>query len=34
VRNFPQYKIENFVQLENDSDKAFAKAAKAIVTKN
>jgi len=33
VRNFPQYKIENFVQLENDSDKAFAKAAKAIVAK-
>jgi len=33
VRNFPQYKIENFVQLENDSDEAFAKAAKAIVTK-
>ena len=31
VRNFPQYKIENFVQLENDSDEAFAKAAKAIV---
>jgi len=33
VRNFPQYKIENFVQLENDSDEAFAKAAKAIVLK-
>lgn len=33
VRNFPQYKKENFVQLENDSDEAFAKAAKAIVTK-
>jgi tRNA 2-selenouridine synthase len=33
VRNFPQYKIENFVQLENDSDEAFAKAAKAIVEK-
>ena len=33
IRNFPQYKIENFVQLENDSDEAFAKAAKAIVTK-
>ena len=33
VRNFPKYKIENFVQLENDSDEAFAKAAKAIVTK-
>ncbi len=33
VRNFPQYKIENFVQLENDSDEAFTKAAKAIVSK-
>ena len=33
VRNFPQYKIENFVQLENDSDKAFAKAAKALSLK-
>ena len=33
VRNFPQYKKENFVQLDNDSDEAFAKAAKAIVTK-
>jgi tRNA 2-selenouridine synthase len=31
VRNFPQYKIENFVQLENDGDEAFAKAAKVIV---
>ena len=33
VRNFPQYKKENFVQLENDSDEAFAEAAKAIVAK-
>jgi len=33
VRNFPQYKIEDYVQLENDSDGAFAKAAKAIATK-
>jgi tRNA 2-selenouridine synthase len=33
VRNFPQYNIENFVQLEDDSDEAFAKAAKAIVVK-
>jgi tRNA 2-selenouridine synthase len=33
VRNFPQYKIENYVQLENDSDEAFAHAAKAIVAK-
>ena len=31
VRNFPRYQIEHFVQLENDSDEAFAKAAKAIV---
>jgi len=33
VRNFPQYKIEHFVLLEDDSDNAFAKAAKAIVDK-
>jgi tRNA 2-selenouridine synthase len=33
IRNFPQYKMENFVQLENDSDEAFAQAAKAIVAK-
>ena len=33
VRNFPHYKIENYVQLENESDEAFAKAAKAIVQK-
>jgi len=33
VRNFPQYKIENYVQLENDSDEAFAKSAKAIAAK-
>ena len=33
VRNFPQYKIDHFVQLENDSDQAFAKAAKGIVAK-
>jgi len=33
VRNFPQYKIENFVALENDSDEAFAQAAKAIAAK-
>jgi tRNA 2-selenouridine synthase len=31
VRNFPQYRTDNFVQLENDSDEAFAKAAQAIV---
>ena len=33
VRNFPQYRIENFVQLDDDSDEAFARAAKAIVSK-
>ena len=33
VRNFPQYNIDHFVQLEDDSDVAFAKAAKAIVSK-
>ena len=31
VRNFPQYKIDNFVQLENDSDEAFLQAAKALI---
>jgi len=34
VRNFPQYRIENFVQLESDSDEAFAKAAKAIISRS
>ena len=33
VRNFPQYRNEHFVSLENDSDEAFTKAAKAIVAK-
>ena len=32
-RNFPQYNIENFVQLENDSDVAFNMAAKVILEK-
>jgi len=32
-RNFPRYQRENFVQLEGDSDQAFANAAKAIVVK-
>ncbi|CAM3754953.1 tRNA 2-selenouridine(34) synthase MnmH [Polynucleobacter brandtiae] len=31
VRNFPNYREENFVSLENDSDEAFAKAAKHII---
>jgi tRNA 2-selenouridine synthase len=30
VRNFPAYSPEKFVELESDSDEAFAKAAKAI----
>jgi len=33
VRNFPQYKIDHFVQLEDDSDEAFAKAAQTLVEK-
>jgi len=33
VRNFPQYRIEHFVPLENASDEAFTQAAKAIVAK-
>ncbi len=33
VRNFHRYDFENYVQLENDSDEAFARAAKAILTK-
>ena len=32
-RNFPRYQQENFVELENDSDQAFANAAKALVAK-
>ena len=33
VRNFPQYKIDNFVQLESDSDAAFSSAAQALIVK-
>jgi tRNA 2-selenouridine synthase len=33
VRNFPSYREEHFVQLENDSDEAFAKTAKDLITK-
>jgi len=33
VRNFPAYSQEKFVELESDSDEAFAKSAKAIVAK-
>ena len=32
-RNFPNYNAENFVPLADDSDEAFAKAAKAIMAK-
>lgn len=32
-RNFPLYHVENFVQLNNDSDEAFAAAAKTIIGK-
>ena len=32
-RNFPLYNRENFVVLEDDSDEAFARVAKAIVIK-
>lgn len=33
VRNFPSYREDHFVQLENDSDEAFAKTAKDLITK-
>ena len=33
VRNFPAYSQEKFVELESDRDEAFAKSAKAIVSK-
>ncbi|WP_114653001.1 tRNA 2-selenouridine(34) synthase MnmH [Polynucleobacter necessarius] len=33
VRNFPGYREDHFVELENDSDEAFAKAAKDLITK-
>jgi tRNA 2-selenouridine synthase len=33
VRNFPEYKVENFVQLESDSDEAFKASAKEILIK-
>ena len=32
-RNFPQYSADQFVQLRDDSDEAFATAAKAIMIK-
>ena len=33
VRNFPSYREDHFAQLENDSDEAFAKTAKDLITK-
>ena len=33
VRNFPSYREDHYVQLENDSDEAFAKTAKDLITK-
>ena len=30
VRNFPQYRVDKFVQLEDDSDKSFGQAARSI----
>lgn len=33
VRNFPSYREDHFVHLDNDSDEAFAKTAKDLITK-
>jgi tRNA 2-selenouridine synthase len=33
VRNFSKYREDHFIALESDSDEAFAKAAKAILSK-
>ena len=33
VRNFPAYRQDHFVELQNDSDEAFALAAKDLITK-
>ena len=33
TRNFPNYRADHFVQLEDDSDEAFAKTAKDLITK-
>jgi tRNA 2-selenouridine synthase len=33
VRNFPAYREDHFVELKNDSDEAFALAAKDLITK-
>ena len=32
VRNFPRYHLDQFVELEDDSDEAFARAAKSLIT--
>jgi tRNA 2-selenouridine synthase len=32
VRNFPRYHVDQFVELEDDSDEAFARAAKSLIT--
>jgi tRNA 2-selenouridine synthase len=33
IRNFPSYREDHFVELQNDSDEAFALAAKSLITK-
>jgi tRNA 2-selenouridine synthase len=33
TRNFPNYRADHFVQLEDDSDEAFANTAKDLITK-
>lgn len=33
VRNFPAYREDHFVELQNDSDEAFAAAAKSLIAK-
>ena len=33
VRNFPSYREDHFVELENDSDEAFAKTARDLIAK-
>jgi tRNA 2-selenouridine synthase len=33
VRNFPSYREDNFIELENDSDEAFAQAARDLIAK-
>lgn len=33
VRNFPSYREDHFVELENDSDEAFAQTAKDLIIK-